>query len=97
MFYTPQTLGEMKITAVVLHQGLLAHYRVSEKENGSFEARLLRYSGKEEDAPPQSIWFVKDGRHCSGNTTNQELMDELCAAVGLEKERQRGEGSRVAA
>lgn len=97
LFYLLQTYGDMKITAVVLHKGSLAHYRVSEREDGSFEARLLRYSGTEKDAPPPTIWFVKDGRHCSGNTTEVELMDELCAAVQLEKERQSEGGSRVAA
>lgn len=87
----------MKITAVVLHKGSLAHYTVSQRENGSFEARLLRYSGAAKDAPPQAVWFVKDGRHCTGNTPEGELMDELCAAVELEKEKQRGDSSRVAA
>ena len=87
----------MRITAVVLHQGSLAHYTVSEREDGSFEARLLKYSGDRKDTPPQAIRFVKDGRHCTGNTSHQELMDELCAAVQLEKERRRGEKSRVAA
>lgn len=77
----------MRITAVVLHKGLLAHYTVSEREGGSFEARLLRYGGNQWDAPPERIWFVKDGRHCTGNTANQEIMDELCAAVKLEKEK----------
>ena len=87
----------MKITAVVLHKGSLAHYTVSEREDGNFEARLLRYSGDRKDAPPQAIRFVKDGRHCTGTTSHQELMDELCAAVQLEKERRSGEESRVAA
>jgi hypothetical protein len=87
----------MKITAVVLHKGSLAHYTVSQREDGSFEARLLRYGGTGKEAPPRTIWFVKDGRHCTGNTTDQELMDELCAAVQLEKEKQSGGGSRVAA
>lgn len=87
----------MKTTAVVLHKGSLAHYTVSEQEDGSFEARLLRYSGKEWEAPPPWIRFVKDGRHCTGTTGEQELMDELCAAVQLYKEREGGLGSRVAA
>jgi hypothetical protein len=87
-------LGDMRITAVVLHNGSLAHYTVLQREDGSFEARLLRYSGKGKEAPPPAIWFVKDGRHCTGN---QELMDEPCAAVELEKERQSGGDTRVAA
>jgi hypothetical protein len=86
----------MKITAVVLHKGSLAHYTVSEKRDGSFEARLLRYGGKDEDAPPGQVWFVKDGRHCTGSTKDQELMDELCAAVLLEKEKRGGDVKKAA-
>ena len=77
----------MKITAVVLHKNSLAHYTVSEKNVGFYEARLLRYGGNQQDAPPEHIWFIKDGRHCTGNIKNLELMDELCAAVKLEKEK----------
>ena len=89
-------LGDMKITAVVLHKGSLAHYTVSEKRDGSFEARLLRYGGKDEDAPPGQVWFVKDGRHCTGSTKHQELMDELCAAVQWEKEKRGGDVKKAA-
>lgn len=77
----------MTITAIVLHKGSLARSWVLEREDGSFEARLQGYSGNQWNAPPERIWFVKDGRHCIGNITNQELMDELCAAVKLEKEK----------
>ena len=76
----------MKITAVVLHNGLPAHYTVSEKEDGWLEAHLLRYGGVKEAAPPEQIRFVKEGRHCTGKTDNQELMDELSAAVKYSKE-----------
>lgn len=78
----------MKITAVVLHKGSLAHYTVSERGDGKYEAHLLRYGGDEKDTPPRSLSFVKDGRHCTGTVKEQELMDELCAAVQLEKEKQ---------
>lgn len=77
----------MKITAVVLHKGSLAHYTVSERGDGIYEAHLLRYGGDQQDAPPRSLNFAKDGRHCTGTTREQELMDELCAAVELEREK----------
>ncbi len=86
----------MKITAVVLHKGFPAHYTVSEKEDGWFEAHLLRYGGTIEDAPPQSIRFVKEGRHCTGNTQDQELMDELCAAMKYSKQGNSDESKKAA-
>lgn len=78
----------MKVTAVVLHKGSLATYRVSEGTDGSYDAHLQSYSGHHQDTPPQSIQFVKEGRHCTGDTKDQELMDELCAALKLEKEKE---------
>lgn len=80
----------MKITAVVLHRGSLAHYTVAEVEDGWLEADLLRYDGKHRNTPPQGIRFIKNGRHCSGDTKNRELMDELCAAVWLERQKRGG-------
>lgn len=89
----------MKTTAVVLHKGSLAHYTVSDRGDGNYEAHLLRYGGDQKDVPPRSLSFVKDGRHCTGTTREQELMDELCAAVQLEKEKRSvpQNGSRKAA
>jgi hypothetical protein len=96
LFLYQQTLEDMKITAVVLHNGLPAHYTVSEKEDGWFEAHLLRYGGARKDAPPQRIRFVKEGRHCTGDTSEQELMDELCAAVKYSKQGNSGESKQAA-
>lgn len=87
----------MQITAVLLHKGSLAHYTLSDKEYGDFQAHLLRYSGKRRDAPPQRVCFVKDGRYCTGDTGEQEIMDELCAAVKLEQERRNEQHTRMAA
>lgn len=80
----------MEITAVVLHKGSLAHYTVSQKSDGTYEAHLLRYGGNRQDKPPKGLGFVKDGRHCTGNTQEEELMDELCAAIKLENEKANG-------
>ena len=80
----------MKITAAVLHHGPLAHYTVSEEEDGWLEAFILIYVASHRNTPPKTIRFNKHGRHCSGDTKNRELMDELCAAVGLEKQKRGG-------
>ena len=71
----------MKVTAVVLHKGALAHYNVTTDEHEHFEAHLLRYKGARENEPPQDIAFQKTGRHCTGSTEEQDLMDDLCDAV----------------
>lgn len=70
----------MGFKAVVFHKGGLAHYTISNTPDGRFQALLFRYDGRENEQPPKVVEFVKDGRHCSGDTA-QELMDELFAAV----------------
>lgn len=71
----------MEVKVVVLYRKALAHYNVAEKETGWFEASLLNYSGNSNDLPPPRLKFIKDGRHCSGNTEEQDLMDDLYDAV----------------
>jgi|GEM_PF-1323311 len=77
----------MNVTVVVLYRKALAHYTVTVKEDGSFEAGLLKYGGHSCDAPPQQIRFRKEGRHCTGSSEDEGLMDELCYAVQLELEK----------
>lgn len=68
----------MEVTAVILYKGALAHYTV-EKSNGLFySAHLIRYGGQACDKPPKHLHFIEEGRHCSGNSNNQDLMDDLC-------------------
>ena len=69
------------ITAVILYKGTLAHYAVTCGTDGRFEAVLLKYNGKPENEPPKSVAFEKHGRHCSGESGEQDLMDDLCDAA----------------
>jgi hypothetical protein len=71
----------METVAVVWYRGALAYYSVSKKEDGSFVAALQKYAGPKEDNPPRKVRFAKQGRHCTGDTEEQELMDEICSAV----------------
>jgi len=66
--------------AAVLYKGALAYYRVKKDEDG-FTAQLLHYKGHINNTPPKEIFFIKDGRHCTGNTEEQELMDDLYETV----------------
>lgn len=71
----------MDVTAVVLHKGALAHYAVHKDSDLEYEAHLLRYSGARENEPPHDIAFRKAGRHCTGSTEEQDLMDDILYAV----------------
>lgn len=71
----------MDKTAVVLHKGALAHYAVHSEDEEHFEAHLIRYKGAPENEPPHDLEFRKKGRHCTGSTGEQDLMDDICNAV----------------
>lgn len=71
----------MDVTAVVLHKGALAHYSVHTDGDEHYEAHLIRYKGAPENEPPQDLEFSKAGRHCTGSTAEQDLMDDIRDAV----------------
>jgi hypothetical protein len=71
----------MEHTVAVLFRNSLAHYTVVTKDDAGYEANLLKYCGNSNDEPPAHVSFIKDGRHCSGDTENWELMDDLFHAI----------------
>ena len=73
----------MKVTAVVLYKGALTYYTVTDKGENGYEAHLLEYKGTSENMPPQELVFIKDGRHCTGDSNYHELMDDIYYAVNL--------------
>jgi hypothetical protein len=75
----------MDLTAVVLHKGALAHYTVHKNGDQDYAAHLFRYSGAREDEPPHDIAFRKAGRHCTGSTDEQDLMDDILNAVEVKE------------
>jgi len=74
----------MDVTAVVLFRSALAHYTVTMNEDGSYEAGLQKYAGTRDNDPPLVVHFKKEGRHCTGDSEEKELMDDLCYAVQAE-------------
>ncbi|HEX2607410.1 MAG TPA: hypothetical protein VHK91_08525 [Flavisolibacter sp.] len=73
----------MEMTAVVLHEGALAHYEVALGEDGQCFAYLQRYNGRNENAPPQRLTLHKEGRHWVADNQYRNLSDELGYAIEL--------------
>lgn len=73
----------MEMTAVVLHEGALAHYDVTLGEDGNCYAYLQQYKGRSENAPPRKINLHKEGRHWVSNETHSNLPDELGYAIEM--------------
>ena len=76
----------MEYTVVVIYHKALAHYTVALVDHGCYEAGLLKYGGYSHDLPPARLKFNKEGRHCNGDTTECDLMDDLYHAVQVARE-----------
>lgn len=79
----------MEMTAVVLHEGALAHYEVAIGDDGRCYARLQKYNGRTENAPPNRLVLHKERKRWVSNDTqahdqrHQDLSDELGYAIEL--------------
>jgi hypothetical protein len=76
-----QMRKNMENTAVVFHNGGLAYYNVSKRDEQSYVARLFSYTGEERNAPPKVVSFEKLDRHCVGNIEDQSLIEEIYYSV----------------
>ena len=73
----------MEMTAVVLHEGALAHYDVAIGEDGQCYAYLQKYNGRQENAPPQRLTLHKERRRWVADDRYKDLSDELGYAIEL--------------
>lgn len=71
----------MEVEVAVLYRGVIAKYRIRKGAEETCQARLVSYNGPADEAPDAVVDFRKEGRHCSGSTEEQELMDDLYAAI----------------
>lgn len=67
----------MVVRAVVKYRGALAHYGVTQENEGIFQAQLIRYDGRPDHAPPVKITLVKGLNNWSGSSEKEELVDEI--------------------
>lgn len=73
----------MEVTAVVLHDGALAHYEVTIGHGGVCTAHLSSYRGASSRMPPQRVTLRKEGRHWVSDINNENLSEDLGYAVEL--------------
>jgi hypothetical protein len=88
--FSDQSSVIMEMTAVVLHEGALAHYDVAIGDDGTCYARLQQYNGRPENEPPRKLVLHKERRRWVSNDTQQmtnnrfqDLSDELGYAIEL--------------
>lgn len=73
----------MEMTAVVLHEGALAHYDVAIGDDGMCYAYLQKYNGRSENAPPSRLTLHKERRRWVADEKYEDLSDELGYAIEL--------------
>lgn len=73
----------MEVTAVVLHDGALAHYEVVIEHGGTCTARLSSYRGANSHRPPLRLTLRKEGRHWVSDEASERLSEDLGYAVEL--------------
>ncbi|MGN6402850.1 MAG: hypothetical protein ACTHMD_20505 [Flavisolibacter sp.] len=73
----------MEMTAVVLHEGALAHYEVAIGDDGQCYAWLQKYNGRQENAPPRQLVLHKERRRWVADDRYRDLSDELGYAIEL--------------
>ena len=71
------------MTAVVLHEGALAHYDVEIGKDGRCFAHLQKYNGRAENAPPRDLTLQKERRRWVADERYKDLSDELGYAIEL--------------
>lgn len=73
----------MEMTAVVLHEGALAHYDVAIGSDGQCYAHLQKYNGRPENMPPRALTLHKERRRWVADERYSDLSDELGYAIEL--------------
>jgi hypothetical protein len=69
--------GAMKLDAEVRINEGTAHFSVSPKGPGMYQAKLIRFNGMPEEAPPSRIILVRSVRQWTGSCDNEKLLNEL--------------------
>ena len=71
----------MNFLASVLFQNAIAHYTITEEEEGVFLARLQHFSGLSDEAPPVQILLMRGIRRWIGSLDNPEVLEALGHAI----------------
>jgi hypothetical protein len=67
----------MELEAIVQYGGAYAYYKVIVDGQDMYHARLIRFYGSPEAAPPDKLLLVKGIRRWIGSSDDKEIMGEL--------------------
>jgi len=76
----------MERTITIYHEGAIAHYNVAKQTDGTFKARLLQYSGANQNKPPSVLELQRQGSHWNKNeNTYENLVEELGTCIQMQE------------
>lgn len=67
----------MEIKAVVMYRGAIAHYSITQENEGIFTAHLNRYDGRVDHHPPYKLTLIKGLGAWSGSIDDPTLLNNL--------------------
>ena len=67
----------MNICASLPFRNALAHFTITQEEDGVYLAQLQHYGGFPEEAPPSKILLIRGIRRWIGSFDDQEVLDAL--------------------
>src|SRR6476660_2012057 len=67
----------MKLEAEVRINEATAQFSVSPKGPGMYQAKLMRFNGMPNEAPPSRIILIRSVRQWTGSCDNEKLMNQL--------------------
>lgn len=67
----------MEMKAVVMYRGGMAHYSITQENEGIYSAHLNRYDGRVDHYPPYKVTLIKGVQNWSGNIEDATLLNNL--------------------
>jgi hypothetical protein len=80
----------MEIVVVVRYKGGNATYKIRPEVSGIYHADLMHFDQPGNSALPQTVTLIRSVRSWKGSTDDQELLNQLGAALNAGKKKKRG-------
>lgn len=74
-------MAKVELKTSVKTKDGIAHYSLLPAGPGLYHARLIRFEGRPDSAPPSRIVLVRNVRQWSGSVDNEALLNTLGSAI----------------
>ena len=67
----------MVVKGLVQYRGGIAHYYITQENEGIYKASLVRYDGRLDHYPPYVVTLIRSATHWSGTIDELDLLNSL--------------------